>query len=139
MPKYDDNMHSFRCSPSPGSYPVQAYAPASMFASQATGNAPSSADAWSHSTIIQQNYTVASLNPGYSVGPRLGSSHAHTHGHNCGHNLGHSYHYQTTDFCIPEAPYAYSYFSPPKNMAVQSFGNPSHTTAQADPVAYVPV
>ncbi|XP_046717055.1 rhomboid domain-containing protein 2 isoform X2 [Silurus meridionalis] len=77
------------CSPSPGSYPVQAYAPASMLASQAAGNALNSVDGWSHSTIIQQNFTVPSLNPGYNTGPR--SSHGHTQGHVCGNSHGHSH------------------------------------------------
>lgn len=125
------------CSPSPGSYPVQSYAPASMFASQAKGNALSSVDGWSHSTIIQQNYTKPSLNPGYSIGPRFGSSHGHTHGHDCGH--GHSHQYQASDFWMPKFPYAHSHFSPHMNMVVQSFGNPSHTTVQGDSVASVPV
>lgn len=110
-----------------------------MFASQATGNSPTSVDGWSHSTIIQQNYTIPSHNPVDSVGPRFGSSHGHAHGHDCGHSHGHSHQYQASNFWMPKATYTHSHFSPPMNMAVQSFGNPLHTTAQADSVASVPV
>lgn len=131
---------SFRCSPSPGSYPVQAYAPAPMFAFQTTGNSPSSLDGWTHSTIIQQNYTVPSLNPNHSIGPGFGSSHGHAYGHNCGH----SHQYQTNNFWMSKAysaysEYAYSHFSSSKSMAVQSFDNPSHTTAKSNSVAAVHV
>ncbi|KAK2823367.1 hypothetical protein Q7C36_019967 [Tachysurus vachellii] len=119
------------CSPSPGSYPVQAYAPASMLASQTTGNAPSSVDGWSYSTITQQNFTMPSQNPGYSVGPRFGSS----HGHNCGHSHGHNHQYQARNFWMPKTPSSHSHFSPPTDMTIQSFGNPSHATSQADSVS----
>ncbi|XP_058268119.1 rhomboid domain-containing protein 2 [Hemibagrus wyckioides] len=114
------------CSPSPGSYPVQAYASASMLASQASGNAPSNVDGWSNSTIIQQNYTIPSQNHGYSAGP--------SHGHNCGHSHGHSHHYQARNFWMPKALHGHSHCSPPKDIGVQSFGNPLNTTAQADSV-----
>lgn len=124
-----DSDNSFRCSPSPGSYPVQAYAPASMFVSQAIGNAPSSEDGWSHSTIMQQNYTVPSLNLEYSTVPNIPSNHGHTHGHDCGHSHGHSHEFQTGNFWMPKAPYSSSQFSPPKNMTVEPFDNPSHVTA----------
>lgn len=129
MIKCTDN--SFRCSPSPGSYPVQAYAPASMLASQTTGNAPSSVDGWSYSTITQQNFTMPSQNPGYSVGPRFGSS----HGHNCGHSHGHNHQFQARNFWMTKTPYAHSHASPPTDMTIQSFGNPSHATSQADSVS----
>ncbi|KAK3550112.1 hypothetical protein QTP86_020673 [Hemibagrus guttatus] len=64
------------CSPSPGSYPVQTYAPASMFASQATGNAPSSVDG----VIGHQGR----IHPGRSANPSQGThtlafTHAITH------------------------------------------------------------
>lgn len=120
MIKCTDNF--CRCSPSPGSYPVQAYASASMFTSQASGNSPSNVDGWSDSTIIQQNYTIPSQNPGYSAG----TSHGHSHGH------GHQY--QARNFWMPKALHGHSHCSPPKDIGVQSFGNPLHTTAQADSV-----
>lgn len=105
-----------------------------MFASQATGNSPTSVDGWSHSAIIQQNHTMPSLNPVDNVGPRFESSHGHAHGH--GHE--HTQH-QASNFWMPKVPYTHSHFSPPMNMAVQSFGNPLHTTVQADSVASVSV
>ncbi|KAM9456326.1 rhomboid domain-containing protein 2 [Clarias gariepinus] len=137
------------CSPSPGSYPIQAYAPASTFASQVI-SASSSVDGWSHSSIIQPN-TMPSLYPGYNFGPRFGSSHGHTHGHNCGNSNGHihghdcgnshghSHSYQTSNLGVPKAPCAHSHFCPPKNVTEQYFSNPLHTRAQVDSVTAVPV
>lgn len=131
--------NSFRYSPSPGSYPVQAYASAST--SQATGNDPSSVDGWSRSSIIQQKYLMPSLKPGYSVEPRFECSNEHV----CRHSHGHNHKYQASNFCmlkgcdIEMASCVNFHSSSPTNMAVQSFNNQSYTTAQANAVASVSV
>ncbi|XP_076876405.1 rhomboid domain-containing protein 2 [Brachyhypopomus gauderio] len=82
------DLHTI-CSPPPGSYPVQAYAPASALNPQSVGSLPNSLEGWSHSTYIQQNYTVPSAYAGYAFGPGFGTSHGHGHSHSYGHSHGH--------------------------------------------------
>ncbi|XP_022537226.2 rhomboid domain-containing protein 2 [Astyanax mexicanus] len=120
------------CNPPPGSYPVQAYAPAPMSPPQAPGSLPSSLDGWPYAACAQQNYTVPSPYSGYGIGHSVGSSHGHSHGgHACGHSHGHSHQHQTSSSWTPVASHAHSHFSPPVNMDAQSFVNLPQVTVQS--------
>ncbi|KAL7847397.1 hypothetical protein SRHO_G00223770 [Serrasalmus rhombeus] len=119
------------CSPPPGSYPVQAYAPAPTSTPQATGSPPNSLDGWPYATYTQQNYAVPSPYSGYGFGRSFGSSHGHSHGHDCGHSHGHSQQHLASSSWTPVAPHAHSHSSPPVNMAGQFFGNLPQGTVEA--------
>ncbi|XP_030648144.1 rhomboid domain-containing protein 2 [Chanos chanos] len=61
-----------KCNPPPGSYPVQAYAPAPP---QAVGDQPNTFDGWPQSSYMQEQHVFPSPFP------------AHGHGHSHGHGL----------------------------------------------------
>ncbi|XP_062870407.1 rhomboid domain-containing protein 2 [Trichomycterus rosablanca] len=123
------------CSPPPGSYPVQAYAPAPTFT---TGTSPITLDGWPHSAFIQQGYAVPSLNSGNGFVPRFESSHGHQghgHSHECGHGHshghGHGHQHTAGSSGMPVGPYAHPHFGPPVNMAARPFGASPHVTVHA--------
>ncbi|KAI4878827.1 hypothetical protein NFI96_033303 [Prochilodus magdalenae] len=115
------------CNPPPGSYPVQAYAPAPMSAPHAPGSPPNGLEGWSYAPYTHQSHTLPSPYMGYGLGHGFGSghghSHGHSHGHDCGHSHGHSHQPVASNSWTSVAPHAYSHVSPPVKMAVQSFGN----------------
>ncbi|XP_026862265.2 rhomboid domain-containing protein 2 [Electrophorus electricus] len=121
------DLHTI-CSPPPGSYPVQAYAPASASAPQAAGSLPSSLEGWPHSAYIQQNYMVPSAYSEYAFGPGFGTSHGHGHGH-CHHH--HQSAPQARGLWMPTAPYVHSHFRTPVNVSGQTFVNPTEAATQA--------
>lgn len=69
--------------PTPGSYPVQAYAPLSSIK---TESPPKMYEGWPHSTYTPSS-PVPPLGPAYSFGP----SHGHTQGYSFGHSDSHSH------------------------------------------------
>lgn len=84
--------------PTPGSYPVQAYAPVSSTSNlQATETTPKTFEGWAHSYYTQGSPVQVSgyygHNHGYglkhSFGPSYG--HGHKHGHSCSHSQGHGH------------------------------------------------
>ncbi|XP_072514860.1 rhomboid domain-containing protein 2 [Salminus brasiliensis] len=121
------------CNPPPGSYPVQAYAPAPLSAPQAAGSQPNSLDGWPYATYAQQNYTVPSPYSGYGVANSFGSSHGHSHGHghSCGHSHGHSHQHLDSNAWTPKSSHAHSHFNPPVNMDGRYFGNLPQVAVQA--------
>ncbi|KAL2095281.1 hypothetical protein ACEWY4_010000 [Coilia grayii] len=77
-----------RCKPSPGSYPVQAYAPAS--AASSSDQTRSIYEGWSYSTYAQQS--PSSFPAAYAAPYGFSQGHGHSHGGHEGHEgHGHSH------------------------------------------------
>ncbi|KAI7793727.1 putative rhomboid domain-containing protein 2, partial [Triplophysa rosa] len=118
----------------PGSYPVQTYAPVNVNTGQATGSLPNSLDGWPHSTFPQQNYTYSSPYTG-SSGVTTSHSHGHdqSHGHGHSHEHGHSHrhHHGHSHQCDAAhhygnpwiSPYAQTQISPPFKGTGQPFSH----------------
>nr|XP_046181141.1 uncharacterized protein rhbdd2 isoform X2 [Oncorhynchus gorbuscha] len=84
--------------PTPGSYPVQAYAPVSSTSNlQATETTPKTFEGWAHSYYTQGSPVQLSgyygHNHGYGIKDSFGPSHGHghKHGHSCSHSQGHGH------------------------------------------------
>ncbi|XP_031664116.1 rhomboid domain-containing protein 2 isoform X2 [Oncorhynchus kisutch] len=80
--------------PTPGSYPVQAYAPVSSTSNlQATETTPKTFEGWAHSYYTQGSPVQLSgyygHNHGYFIKDSFGPS--HKHGHSCSHSQGHGH------------------------------------------------
>ncbi|XP_034148878.1 rhomboid domain-containing protein 2, partial [Esox lucius] len=83
--------------PTPGSYPVQAYAPVSSTTSlQATEHTPKTYEGWAHSYYTQRSPVHLSDIYGHNHGYGFKQSfwpiqgHSNEHGHGCSHSQGHS-------------------------------------------------
>ncbi|KAJ8342850.1 hypothetical protein SKAU_G00327780 [Synaphobranchus kaupii] len=100
------------CAPVPGSYPVQAYAPASSVPSaQAAGALPQMYEGWQHSTYTQGSFTSPLFN------------HGHSHEHGFGHSHGQETPHQTGGYWTQGAPCGQPYPSPLSTYPVQADGN----------------
>ncbi|XP_045076344.1 rhomboid domain-containing protein 2-like isoform X2 [Coregonus clupeaformis] len=84
--------------PTPGSYPVQAYAPVSFTSNlQATETTPKTFEGWAHSYYTQGSPVQLSgyygHNHGYGLKHSFGPSHGHSHehGHSCSHSQGYGH------------------------------------------------
>ncbi|XP_055064017.2 rhomboid domain-containing protein 2 [Misgurnus anguillicaudatus] len=122
----------------PGSYPVQAYAPVNPATGQAMGNQANTLDGWPQSTYPQQNYTFPSpytgssgaatwYNHGHSHSHGHDHGHSHSHGHDHSHGHGHSHGHQfdaAHHYGNPwMSPYAQSQISPPFKAPGQPFSD----------------
>ncbi|KAM9498045.1 rhomboid domain-containing protein 2 isoform 1-T1 [Salvelinus alpinus] len=120
--------------PTPGSYPVQAYAPVSSTSNlQATETTPKTFEGWAHSYYTQGSPVQLSgyygHNHGYGIKHSFGPSHGHghKHGYSCSHSQGHGHSHehsfghglshehasasQTSSHCAPVAQHPHSQHS----------------------------
>ncbi|XP_064208450.1 rhomboid domain-containing protein 2 [Anguilla rostrata] len=128
------------CVPPPGSYPVQAYAPASSVpAAQASDASPQMYEGWQHSTYAQGSFTPPLLSHGHSHAHSFGHSHEHSFGHSHEHSHGHSHEHshghshahghvqmaahQTSGYWTQGAPFGQPYPSPLSSYPVQAGGH----------------
>ncbi|XP_061105004.1 rhomboid domain-containing protein 2 isoform X2 [Conger conger] len=104
--------------PPPGSYPVQAYAPASSVPSaQAKAGPPLEYEGWQHSTYTQGGFTPPLFNQGH--GHAHGCGHGHSHGHGHGHGHMQMAAHQTSGYWTQGTPFGQPY---PGSYSVQAGG-----------------